>query len=163
KGFRFVGEVSEALKTSARNEIPPSPGSSDEHSSTAGRPSSEAVTFCRTKDGANIAVASIGAGPTLVRTPFLVTHIEYDWQHPFIAPLMQHLARNRRIVRYDGRGTGMSDRGVPETTPSTFLLDLEAVVDSANVERVTLLGMSGGAAAAIAFAARYPQRVSKLI
>ena len=157
KGFRFVGEVREG-------EPPPDAKAETASGKTfTAVAEKQSVTFCRTQDSANIAVASIGTGPTLVRTPFLITHIEYDWQHPFIAPLMRRLAQGRRVVRYDGRGTGMSDRSVPEITPATFLLDLEAVVASLSLERVALLGMSGGVAAAVEYAARYPQRVSCLV
>ncbi len=160
KGFRFVGEVHEGEQPlDAKSET----ASGTRPLATSVVTDKQSVTFCRTQDSVCIAVASIGSGPTLVRTPFLVSHIEYDWQHPFIAPLMQHLAQGRRVVRYDGRGTGMSDRNVPEITPATFLLDLEAVVVSLNVERVALLGMSGGVATAVAYAARYPQRVSNLV
>lgn len=159
RGFRFVGEVRETAgsETTAAD----SPRIDDPASSPP--IDGQVVTFCRTGDGTNIAVASIGSGPTLVRTPFLISHIEYDWQHAFIGPTMRRLAQARRVVRYDGRGTGLSDRDIAEITPSTFLLDLEAVVASLDVERFDLLGMSGGAAAAIAYAAQNPQRVSRLV
>jgi DNA-binding winged helix-turn-helix (wHTH) protein/pimeloyl-ACP methyl ester carboxylesterase len=160
KGFRFVGEVREGGQA-PDTKAGPAPSIKDRELSADA--SQQSVTFCRTQDSANIAVASMGSGPTLVRTPFLITHIEYDWQHPFMAPLMRRLAQGRRVVRYDGRGTGMSGRNVPEITPTTFLLDLEAVIASLNVECVALLGMSGGVAAAVAYAARHPQRVSRLV
>ena len=123
----------------------------------------QSVRFCRTQDNVNIAVASVGTGPTLVRTPFLVTHIQYDWQHPFMAPLLERLVESRQVVSYDGRGTGLSDRNVAEVTPATFLRDLEAVIGSLNVERVALLGLSGGVAAAVEYTARHPKRVSSLV
>ena len=114
KGFRFVGEVREGEQAPDTKAEPAASIKPRELSAVADK---QSVTFCRTQDSANIAVASIGSGPTLVRTPFLITHIEYDWQHPFMAPLMRRLAQGRRVVRYDGRGTGMSGRNVPEITP----------------------------------------------
>ena len=84
KGFRFVGEVCEGERPQdAKAET--ASGTNPRTASTGA--DKQSVTFCRTQDGANIAVASIGSGSTLVRTPFLISHIEYDWQHPFIAPL----------------------------------------------------------------------------
>src|SRR5262249_31936822 len=108
RGFRFVGEVRETASSGAIAADSPA------ISAPADSPPADkqGVTFCRTRDDTNIAVASIGTGPTLVRTPFLISHIEYDWQHPFIGPGMQRLAQARRVVRYDGRGSGLSDRDI---------------------------------------------------
>ena len=84
KGFRFVGEVCEGERPQdAKAET--ASGTNPRIASTGA--DKKSITFCRTQDGANSAVASIGSGSTLVRTPFLISHIEYDWQHPFIAPL----------------------------------------------------------------------------
>src|SRR4029079_17085730 len=73
------------------------------------------------------------------------------------------LATHSRLIRYDGRGVGLSDRKIPELSFATFQSDLEAVVDSLHLDRFALLGTSQGAAIAINYAARHPQRVSKLI
>lgn len=67
------------------------------------------------------------------------------------------------LVRYDPRGTGMSDRDVGEVTPELWLLDLEAVVDALELDRFALLGMSQGGPAAIRYAVKHPERVSHLI
>jgi pimeloyl-ACP methyl ester carboxylesterase len=98
-----------------------------------------------------------------VRSAHLVSHLDYDWQLPLVGPLLQRLAEQWRLTRYDGRGTGLSDRNVADISFDTFLKDLEAVIDSLEVEHFSLLGMSAGAATAVAYAARHPQRVSKLV
>jgi len=67
------------------------------------------------------------------------------------------------LVRYDGRGSGLSDRNVPEISFATFEQDLEAVIDALSLSRYALLGTSQGAAIAIAHAVRYPERVSKMV
>jgi pimeloyl-ACP methyl ester carboxylesterase len=123
----------------------------------------QTVTFCRTADGINLAVARVGCGPVLVRAAHWATNIEYDWQNSVTGPLLQHLAERFHLVRYDGRGTGLSDRDVPVISPQTMLSDLEAAIDALALDRFALLGISGGAATSIAYAVRHPHRVSKLV
>jgi len=92
-----------------------------------------------------------------------VTHIEYDWESPIWSPLLQHLAQHCRLIRYDGRGNGLADREVTDISFPAFVRDLATVVDAAGAERSALLGISQGAAVAIAYAVQHPERVSKLI
>jgi DNA-binding winged helix-turn-helix (wHTH) protein/pimeloyl-ACP methyl ester carboxylesterase len=162
KGHRFIGEVHPLAKTSHGSSMEPAtrPSEADRPSVPPGK---QTVTFCRTRDGFNLAVASVGRGPVLVRAAHWATNIEYDWQNPVTGPLLQRLVDRFRLVRYDGRGSGLSDRQVPGVSLSTLLDDLETVTDSFGLERFVLLGISGGAAASIAYAARHPHRVSKLV
>jgi DNA-binding winged helix-turn-helix (wHTH) protein/pimeloyl-ACP methyl ester carboxylesterase len=121
------------------------------------------ITFCRTKDGVNLAVACVGEGASLVYIPTWATHLEYDWQSPIRGPLLPFLADRFRVIRYDGRGFGLSDRDVVDISFATFELDLEAVVDALHLDRYALLGVSQAAAIAIAHASRHPDRVSKMV
>jgi pimeloyl-ACP methyl ester carboxylesterase len=114
-------------------------------------------------DGINLAVASVGCRPVLVRASHWVTNIECDWQNLVHGPLPQRLADRFHLVRYHGRSFGLSDRDVPAISLQTMLYDLEAVVDALALERFALLGISGGAATSIAYAVRHPHRVSKLV
>ena len=82
---------------------------------------------------------------------------------PAWAPTFIRLARNFRFVRYDARGSGLSDWDIEETTFENSVRDLETVIDSLALEKVSLLGLSQGAAFAIAYAARHPNRVSRLL
>jgi pimeloyl-ACP methyl ester carboxylesterase len=159
KGHRFVGDVREQGDRGAANLRLPS----GIDRPAADPPPAQAVTFCRSRDGINLAIATAGAGPVLVRTTHWLSHIEYDWESPITAPFLHALAARSRLVRYDGRGVGLSDRDVPEISLVTFQNDLEAVVDALQLDRFALLGTSQGAAIAIAYAARHPQRVSKLV
>jgi pimeloyl-ACP methyl ester carboxylesterase/DNA-binding winged helix-turn-helix (wHTH) protein len=124
---------------------------------------SQEITFCRTKDGVNLAVACVGQGMPVVYIPTWATHLEYDWQSPIRGPLLPLLADRFRLIRYDGRGFGLSDRDVGEISFATFELDLATVVDALHLRRYALLGVSQGAAIAIAHAARYPERITRMI
>jgi pimeloyl-ACP methyl ester carboxylesterase len=90
-------------------------------------------------------------------------HVADDLHNPLWSRPLACLGHGRQVVRYDGRGIGLSDRDVTDISFDKFVLDLETVVDSLGVEKVCLVGVSMGAAAAIAFAARYPERVDKLV
>jgi pimeloyl-ACP methyl ester carboxylesterase len=98
-----------------------------------------------------------------VRCTHWLSHAEYDWLNPITAPVLRALASCSQLIRYDGRGIGLSDRTVSEISFASFQNDLETVVDSLGLNRFALLGTSQGAAIAITYAARHPQRVSKLI
>jgi pimeloyl-ACP methyl ester carboxylesterase/DNA-binding CsgD family transcriptional regulator len=121
------------------------------------------IRFCTAADGAKIAVGSYGAGPPLVRAGTWLTHVEYDATSPLSAHWCEELARRHRYIAYDGRGCGLSDRQVDELSLDVFVADLEAVVDGLGLERFPLLGMSMGAPVAVAYAAKHPERVSRLV
>ncbi|HKD28489.1 MAG TPA: alpha/beta fold hydrolase [Xanthobacteraceae bacterium] len=162
KGYRFIAQVRENSDAAAGLDAMAKNAAALTASVSATRPK-QAVTFCRTMDGINLAVASVGCGPVLVRAAHWATHIEYDWQNPATGPLLQRLADRFRLVRYDARSCGLSDREVPSISLQTMLYDLEAVVDALALERFALLGISGGAATSIAYAVRHPHRISKLV
>jgi pimeloyl-ACP methyl ester carboxylesterase/DNA-binding winged helix-turn-helix (wHTH) protein len=148
KGVRFVGAVREG-------QVP------SELSAPAVR--NQEVTFCRTGEGINLALATVGVGAPLIKVANWLTHIEYDWESPIWSPLLQHLAERCRLVRYDGRGNGLADRDVADISFDAFVRDLEAVVEATGVNRAAILGISQGAAVAVAYAVLHPERVSKLI
>ena len=159
KGFRFIGDVREE----AGLEAPSLPGAAAALGLTNSASRAQEITFCRTKDGVNLAVGCAGQGTPLVRPSFWLTHLEHDWQNPVRGPLWHFLADRFRLVRYDGRGLGLSDRDVADMSFAAFERDLEAVVNALKLRRYALLGLSQGAATAIAHAARHPERVSKLV
>jgi pimeloyl-ACP methyl ester carboxylesterase/DNA-binding winged helix-turn-helix (wHTH) protein len=121
------------------------------------------ITFCRTLDGVNLAVATAGRGPALVKTANWLNHLEFDWRSPVWAPLFRHLVAHCRLVRYDERGNGLSDWNVPALSFDAFVRDLETVVDAVGLRRFALFGISQGAPVAIAYTVRHPERVSRLI
>ena len=121
------------------------------------------IRFCTTHDGLRLAYASIGQGPALVRAAHFLTHLEVDPGSPVWAPWLQTLSRDRRLLRYDGRGCGLSDRTATPLSLDTWVADLEAVIDAAGVGRFALFGCSQGAAASVAYAVRHPERVIALV
>ncbi len=121
------------------------------------------IRFCTSADGVRIAYATTGAGPPLVKAANWLTHLEFDWDSPVWRHWIRELSRDHTFLRYDERGCGLSDWDVPELSFEAWVRDLETVVDAAGVERFPLLGISQGAAIAIAYAARHPERVSHLI
>jgi DNA-binding winged helix-turn-helix (wHTH) protein/pimeloyl-ACP methyl ester carboxylesterase len=155
KGFRFVGDVREEPILAAQD--------TSAASQQSNVPADQKIAFCKTKDGINLAMACVGQGVPVVSTPTWATHLEYDWESPARAGLWRRLADRFRLIRYDARGFGLSDRNVAEISFATFTRDLEAAVESLCLGRFALLAISQGAATAIAYTARNPRRVSKLV
>ncbi len=116
-------------------------------------------------DGRSIAYELSGAGPPLVAPAWWVSHLELDRREERVARFWTALTRGFTFVRYDQLGVGMSDRHVREDdlTLDHSVALLRAVIDHLGFERVTLLGASGGGAAAIALAAREPELVERLL
>jgi len=123
----------------------------------------QAIRFCTSSDGARIAYATLGAGRPLVWGPHFLTHLEFDLRSPVWRPWLVELGRHNRLVRYDGRGCGLSDRDSTDFSFERSIDDLTAVVDAARLDRFALFGTSQGSAAAIAYAARHPERVTHLV
>lgn len=121
------------------------------------------IQFCPASDGVNIAYAATGNGPPLVRVANWLTHLNHDWESPVWSHWFAELARGHRLVRYDPRGTGLSDRAVDDLSLDAWVRDLEAVVDALDLERFSLLGFCQGGAPAIAYAVRHPERVDRLV
>lgn len=121
------------------------------------------INYCRTPGGVRLAWAEVGQGPPLVRTANWLTHLEYDWNYPVRRYVIERLARNHTLIRYDARGNGLSDWDVDELSLDAWVRDLETVVDAAGVDRFALLGQSQGCAIAIGYAVRHPERVTKLV
>jgi pimeloyl-ACP methyl ester carboxylesterase/DNA-binding CsgD family transcriptional regulator len=120
--------------------------------------------FCTSSDGVGLAYAIDGEGPPLVKASNWMTHLDYERQSPVWRHWVRELSRGHTLVRYDERGCGLSDREF-DGTPSldTYVDDLAAVVDAAGLERFALLALSGGGPTAIEYAARNPERVSRLV
>jgi pimeloyl-ACP methyl ester carboxylesterase len=152
KGFRFVATVTEAADTVPPEATPP-----------LAPPLRQEVQFCTATDGTRIAYASVGSGPPLVKTGNWLTHLEYDWENPIWRASYTALAAGHRLIRYDARGNGLSDWAVSDFSFEAFVGDLERVVDASGVERFALLGISQGCSVAVAYAARYPERVTHLV
>lgn len=144
-GYRFVAPVSEAA-------------------AEAGFAAPE-TRYTRSGD-VNIAYQVLGDGPVdLVFVMGWVSHLEYFWAEPSFARFLQRLASFSRLILFDKRGTGLSDRVPPEHLPTLEqrMEDLYAVMDAAGSRRAVILGVSEGGPMSALFAATYPERTAALI
>jgi class 3 adenylate cyclase/pimeloyl-ACP methyl ester carboxylesterase len=123
----------------------------------------QTIKYCRAPDGVRLAYGISGSGPVLVKTGNWMNHLEYDWESPIWRHVLRGLSPEHTLIRYDARGNGMSDWDVDTLSLDAWVTDLETVVDAASVDCFPLLGISQGAAIAVAYAARRPERVSHLI
>jgi pimeloyl-ACP methyl ester carboxylesterase/DNA-binding CsgD family transcriptional regulator len=116
-------------------------------------------------DAGRIAFAVVGSGPAIVLPAWWVSHLAEDWRFDPMRRFVEGLAAGRMVVRYDRAGTGMSDRERPRQTftPEFEAATLCAVLDELGLERVTLMGVSCGGCTAVSFAARWPERVDRLV
>lgn len=96
------------------------------------------IRFCTAPDGVRLAYATSGKGPPLVRVGHWMTHLERDWESPVWRPWLTELSRFNTLVRYDQRGSGMSDRNVPGISLEAWLADLETVVSATGLAPVDL-------------------------
>lgn len=121
------------------------------------------ISFCRTRDGTNIAWSASGGGYPLIKAANWLSHLEFDYESPIWRHWWTGLSRRYELIRYDERGCGLSDWEVADISFEAWLDDFEAVVEAAGRERFALLGVSQGASVAISYAVRHPERVSHLI
>lgn len=151
RGYQFVGNL--RVDTSAQPQAPePEPEVPRQH-----------IAFTRAADGVRLAYAESGDGPPLMRAANWMTHLGYDIESPVWRHWVRDMSLRHRFIRYDERGCGLSDWEVDGFTFDDWVADLESVVDAVGLERFPLLGVSQGGAVAVAYAARHPDRVSRLV
>ena len=121
------------------------------------------VQFATAPDGVQIAWASIGDGPPVLKAPNWLNHLDYEWRSPVWGPALAELARHWRLVRFDQRGNGLSDWDVKEISEAAMVSDMATVADAAGLERFALLGISQGCAFSIRYALEHPERVTSLV
>ncbi len=117
-------------------------------------------------DGISVAYQVFGDGPVdLVWVPGYISNVEYTWQHPATAKFARRLGSIARVIAFDKRGTGLSDRVSPDYMPDleTRMDDVRAVMDAVGSERAVLYGVSEGGPMSILFAASYPERTIALV
>ncbi len=158
RGFRFLPEVE-----ISGEPVGEEPASKDGAGTSASWATIPDIRYCQAEDGVSLAYASIGDGPPLVKAPSFLSHLEFESKSPVWRHWIKALSARRRYIRYDVRGNGLSDWQVQDISFETFVSDLKTIVDELGLERFPLFGLSQGAAVAIEFATRYPQRVSCLI
>jgi pimeloyl-ACP methyl ester carboxylesterase len=124
------------------------------------------IRYARSSGDFSIAYQVVGDGPIdLVLSPGWVTHLELGWDIPPLARFLRRLASFSRLILFDKRGTGLSDRVSPDALPTLEqrMDDLRAVMDAANSDRAALFGTIGGGAMSGMFSATHPERALALI
>jgi pimeloyl-ACP methyl ester carboxylesterase/DNA-binding CsgD family transcriptional regulator len=121
------------------------------------------IRFCTGFNSARLAWAMHGSGPPVIVVSCWLSHLQHDWRSPVWRHFLEDLGSFCTLVRYDERGFGLSDWAVSDFSLEARYADLEAIVQATGFDRFALLGMSGTAPTAMAYAARHPERVSRLI
>ena len=122
------------------------------------------IQYARTSDGVNIAFWTMGEGRPLIAMPSMPwSHLQFEWSIPEIRRWYEDLGRGRSVVRYDGRGFGLSQREVDSMSLDAQVLDLEAVVERLGVQHFDLYAGLHSGPVAIAYATRWPERVVHLV
>ncbi|WP_432838427.1 alpha/beta fold hydrolase [Dactylosporangium sp. CA-092794] len=160
RGYQFVASVT-VVRSGSPDGI--GRGSGTARAVTPIGTDRQVIRYCRADDGTRIAYATVGTGEPLLKAANWMSHLDLEWTTPVWSHWLTGLARDRRLIRYDERGCGLSDWTVPSFSFDDWVDDLETVVDAAGLDRFPLLGVSQGGAVAIAYAARRPERVSRLI
>jgi pimeloyl-ACP methyl ester carboxylesterase/DNA-binding CsgD family transcriptional regulator len=121
------------------------------------------IRFCTTADGVKLAYAVSGEGPPLVMSPTWLSHLEHQWRSASWQPWLEAFSRDHKLLRYDARGCGLSDWDAADLSFEAWIRDFECVVDAASFQRFDLLAKCWGGPIAIEYAARHPERVTRLV
>ena len=116
-----------------------------------------------TSEGLSLAYQVRGNGPALLHLPGAISHLAMEDAHPGFARYSERLGRFCRLIRFDKRGTGLSDRSLRPTTIEQQLVDVEAVRQATGADQAAIVGHSHGASLAALYAATYPEHVTHLI
>jgi DNA-binding CsgD family transcriptional regulator/pimeloyl-ACP methyl ester carboxylesterase len=122
------------------------------------------IQYVHTPDDVSIAYWSMGSGNPVVdmgTPPF--SHLQLEWELPELRAWYERFASRHQLIRYDGRGTGVSTRDIDSYSLEGMVLDLETVVDRLDLPPFTLIGAINSGLPAITFAARRPERLRRLI
>ncbi|MCW2631260.1 MAG: hydrolase, partial [Pseudonocardia sp.] len=122
--------------------------------------------YAMAPDGVSIAYQVVGEGPRdLIWVPGWISHLEAAWEEPTLARFLERLASFSRLILFDKRGTGLSDRVPQSELPSleTRIADVLAVCDAVGSQRAALLGISEGAPMCVLHAAPHPDRTTALV
>jgi DNA-binding winged helix-turn-helix (wHTH) protein/esterase/lipase len=154
QGYRFVAEVQQVAATA--DVVPLQIAKAEE------LPEQE-IRFFTTSDGVQLAYTIGGNGPPLVRTVDWLNHLDFEWKNPFRRQWFSKIMRHQTLLRYDQRGSGLSDWNVVDFSFERSLQDFEELIAATGLDTFALIGSCQGGAIAAAYAARHPERVSKLI
>ena len=159
RGYRFIAPLSRA----ALSDAPLTDATQLADAQPGHRALEQEIRYCTTSDGVSLAYSVVGAGPCIVRVLGHFTHLEAEWDWPDMRRFWERLAERHTVVRYDGRGIGLSERYTGEFTAETRQRDLEAVIAAVGAEKAVLLGVSEGGWTAAAYAVQHPEQITHLV
>ncbi len=154
-GYRFVGAVTLTKPSPKLVTLEPALPRRD-------APDPE-VQFFTTSDGVRIAYTIGGRGPAIVRTIDWLSHLHFEWKSPFLRHWLTEIMRHNTLVRYDQRGSGLSDWNVEDFSYERMVKDFEELIETTGLDKFAIFGGCQGAAIATAYATRHPERVTRLI
>jgi pimeloyl-ACP methyl ester carboxylesterase/DNA-binding winged helix-turn-helix (wHTH) protein len=155
QGYRFVAEVHSG----------PSEQSTPHNVESISREDAlqQEVQFFTTSDGVRIAYTMGGGGPPVVRAVDWLNHLDFEWKNPFRRHWFSEIMHHHTFLRYDQRGSGLSDWNIQDFSFERSLADFEELISAVGFDKFALLGSCQGGAIGTAYAARHPERVTKLI
>jgi len=121
------------------------------------------VRYCMTEDGVRIAYSVEGEGSPLLVTPYFFDTFTRSDETPQWRSMMDQIRAGRLVVRYDHRGSGLSQREIDDVSNAAFVRDIQAVVRAAGLKQFAMLAWAAGGTVAIEYAARHARNVSSLI
>lgn len=157
QGYRFVADVTTINGNANSAHITAS--------SPVGNPPviQQEIKFFTAHDKANIAYSIAGKGPVLVKAANWLNHLEFELKSPIWRHWLPMLTQHHTLIRYDERGNGLSSWNITDFSFESWLRDFEQLIEELQLKKFSLLGISQGAAVAVWYAAKYPERVDKLV
>lgn len=154
QGYRFIAAVQLVAETPARNVAVL------REDDSAAR---QEIQFFTTSDGVRIAYTIGGSGPPVVRTIDWLNHLDFEWKNPLRRCWFSEVMGHNTLLRYDQRGSGLSDWNVDDLSFERTLADFEELISAAGFDDFVLVGNCQGGPIGAAYAARHPERVTKLV
>jgi DNA-binding winged helix-turn-helix (wHTH) protein len=157
QGYRFVADVTteNGNHTSAREAQP--------LAENQPAPIQQEIRFFTTPDNAKISYSIAGNGPPLVKAANWLNHLEFELKSPIWRHWLPVLTEHHTLIRYDERGNGLSSWNITDFSFEAWLRDFEQLIDELQLKKFSVLGISQGAAVAVSYAAKYPERVERLV
>jgi len=155
QGYRFIAEVQGISGLPTPQSVASSPA--------AASTSEQEIQFFTTRDGVRLAYTMGGSGPPLVRAIDWLNHLDFEWKNPYRRQWFSHIMGHNTLLRYDQRGSGLSDWNVADFSFERSLADFEELMDAVGFDKFALVGSCQGGPIGMAYAARHPGRVTQLI
>ena len=155
QGYRFIAKVEQV---SSGSMVPPVESTAEIQSSRE-----QEVRFFTASDGVRLAYTVAGSGPPVVRAVDWLNHLDYEWKNPFRRHWLSEIMCHNTLLRYDQRGSGLSDWNIEDFSFERSLADFEELISAVGLDQFALVGTCQGGAIGAAYAARHPERVTKLI